>query len=132
MPMSARWRSCRLAFPAPTLEGEPLIYDADNKDSWEKLRPWLQEAIKAQKTEDDPPEQRGDVHHVTSDGFQRITRSHARVIPLCPRHHLIQHGPRESIEALGHAGFAATYQIAPLAFADALWAISMDAERFAA
>jgi hypothetical protein len=72
------------------------------------------------------------VHHVTSDGFQRITRSHQRVIPLCPRHHFVQHGPRESIEALGHAGFATTYQIAPLAYADALWAISMDAERFAA
>jgi hypothetical protein len=45
--------------PAPELEGEPLIYDADNRGTFEKLRPWLQDAIRAQKTEDDPPEQRG-------------------------------------------------------------------------
>lgn len=35
--------------PVPTLEGDPLIYDADNLGSFEKLRPWLQELIKAQK-----------------------------------------------------------------------------------
>jgi hypothetical protein len=26
-------------------------------------------------------------------------------VPLCPRHHQIQFGPRESVEALGHQGF---------------------------
>jgi hypothetical protein len=45
--------------PAPTLEGETLLYDADNLGTFEKLRPWLQELIKAQKTETDPPEERG-------------------------------------------------------------------------
>lgn len=35
--------------PAPVLEGEPLIYDADNMGTFEKLRPWMQEIIKAQK-----------------------------------------------------------------------------------
>jgi len=34
--------------PAPVLEGEPLVYDADNMTSFEKLRPWLQEKIKNQ------------------------------------------------------------------------------------
>lgn len=34
--------------PAPVLEGEAILYDADNLASFEKLRPWLQEAVKAQ------------------------------------------------------------------------------------
>ena len=51
------------------------------------------------------------VHHVTSDGNQRITRSNWLVTPLCPVHHQIQHGPRESVEALGHAGFTRVYGI---------------------
>ncbi len=45
--------------PAPTLEGEKLLYDADNLGTFEKLRPWLQEAIKGQKTEDSLPDERG-------------------------------------------------------------------------
>lgn len=35
--------------PKPALEGDPLIYDADNLGSFEKLRPWLQDLVKAQK-----------------------------------------------------------------------------------
>jgi hypothetical protein len=35
--------------PAPELEGDALIYDADNMGTFEKLRPWLQDLIKAQK-----------------------------------------------------------------------------------
>lgn len=54
------------------------------------------------------------VHHVTSDGLKRITRSDELVIGLCPRHHMIQHGPKDSIEALGHAGFEAVYNVHPL------------------
>jgi hypothetical protein len=46
--------------PAPTLEGEALLYDADNMDTFEKLRPWLQEKIKTQiiQREESLPEQR--------------------------------------------------------------------------
>lgn len=33
--------------PAPTLEGETIIYDADNLGTWDKLRPWMQDKIKA-------------------------------------------------------------------------------------
>ncbi len=55
------------------------------------------------------------VHHVTSDGYKRITRSNMLVTPLCPVHHQIQWGPRESVEALGHAGFAQAYGIDLLA-----------------
>lgn len=69
------------------------------------------------------------VHHVTSDGYQRLTRTHERVTPLCPRHHMLQFGPRESVEALGHAGFTATYGIDLLATADRLWAESQEIER---
>lgn len=43
---------------APTLEGDTILYDADNLGTFEKLRPWLQDAIKAQKREDDGPEER--------------------------------------------------------------------------
>jgi hypothetical protein len=47
---------------APVLEGETILYDADNKDSWDKLRPWLQEKIKNQveAKADSLPEQRGE------------------------------------------------------------------------
>ncbi|MDB5716660.1 MAG: hypothetical protein JWM38_87, partial [Sphingomonas bacterium] len=58
------------------------------------------------------------VHHVTSDGFQRLTRTHRRIAPLCPVHHMYQFGARESVEALGHAGFTAAYGIDLLAWAD--------------
>jgi hypothetical protein len=68
------------------------------------------------------------VHHVTSDGFQRLTRTHERVTPLCPRHHMIQFGPHESVERLGHAGFNATYGVDLLAAADWLWAESQKRE----
>lgn len=64
------------------------------------------------------------VHHVTSDGYQRLTRTHERIVPLCPTHHMIQFGPRESVEALGHLGFTATYGIDLLAIADRLWSES--------
>lgn len=63
------------------------------------------------------------LHHVSAsiDGG-RIARSHRRVVPLAPEYHLIQHGPRTSVEALGHGGFYRTYGIDLLAVADALWA----------
>ena len=60
------------------------------------------------------------VHHVTSDGYKRITRSNYLVTPLCPVHHQIQHGPRESVEALSHAGFTRAYGIDLLAVAHTL------------
>jgi hypothetical protein len=47
------------------------------------------------------------VHHVTgyADRMGRFSRDEWLVVPLCPEHHLIQHGPRWSVEALGHQGF---------------------------
>ena len=35
---------------APKLEGEAIIYDVDNTDTWDKLRPWMQETIQKQIT----------------------------------------------------------------------------------
>ena len=62
------------------------------------------------------------VHHVSASIHGgRITRSGQRVVPLCARHHMIQHGPRESVEALGHRGFYECYGIDLLATADRLW-----------
>lgn len=52
---------------------------------------------------------RSTVHHVSSDGYKRISRSNWLVTPLCPKHHMIQHDPYisdpQSVERLGHAGF---------------------------
>lgn len=47
------------------------------------------------------------VHHVTgyADRPGRFSRDHWLVVPLCPWHHQIQFGPRQSVEALGHQGF---------------------------
>ncbi len=62
------------------------------------------------------------LHHVSSyaDRMGRVARSHWRVVPLCPRHHLIQHGPRESVEAIGHRGFYDMYKIDLMAEAERL------------
>lgn len=63
------------------------------------------------------------IHHVTASIHGgRITRSHKRIVPLAARFHLIQHGPTESVEALGHPGFYRVHGIDLLAEADRLWA----------
>lgn len=48
------------------------------------------------------------VHHVRICGSARDDR---RILPLCPPHHQIQHGPRTSIEGLGKAKFEAKYGV---------------------
>lgn len=63
------------------------------------------------------------LHHVTASIHGgRLARSEERVVPLAPRYHLIQHGPRESVEALGHGGFYEAHGIDLLAVAERLWA----------
>jgi hypothetical protein len=53
------------------------------------------------------------LHHVSgyADRPGRISRSDWLVVPLCPFHHLIQHGPKQSVEALGHQGFYQEWMI---------------------
>lgn len=41
-------------------------------------------------------------HHVTSDGYKRLTKDHMRVVPLCPQCH--QHGPH-AVHVIGHQAF---------------------------
>jgi hypothetical protein len=41
---------------APALEGELLLYDADTMTNFEKLRPWLQDKIRASVVEEPKPE----------------------------------------------------------------------------
>lgn len=62
------------------------------------------------------------VHHVTgyADRMGRVGRSNWRVVPLCPRHHQIQHGPHDSVERLGHRGFYDRYGIDLMAEAERL------------
>lgn len=62
------------------------------------------------------------LHHVTgyADIMGRLPRSHQLVVPLAPRYHLIQHGPKESVEALGHRGFFKMHNIDLLAEAELL------------
>lgn len=62
------------------------------------------------------------VHHVTASIHGgRLSRSHKRIVPLAPEYHLIQFGPKTSVEALGHGGFYLTYGIDLLAEAERLW-----------
>ncbi len=63
------------------------------------------------------------VHHVTgyADRMGRFSRSHRLVVPLAAEYHLIQHGPKTSVEALGHRGFFAAYGIDLLAVAQRRW-----------
>lgn len=63
------------------------------------------------------------LHHVTgyADRIGRAPRSHQRVVPLCPRHHMIQFGPLESVEALGHRGFYQEYGIDLMQVAEDFW-----------
>lgn len=64
---------------------------------------------------------RSTVHHVTASIHGgRVSRRHDRTVPLCPVHHQIQHGPRESVEALGHGGFFREYGIDLMAEAERL------------
>lgn len=61
------------------------------------------------------------VHHVTASIHGgRVSRRHNRTVPLCPVHHQIQWGPRESVEALGHGGFYREYGIDLMAEAERL------------
>lgn len=69
---------------------------------------------------------RSTVHHVTASIHGgRASRKHNRVTPLCPRHHQIQHGPRDSVEALGHGGFYREHGIDLMAEAERLWSESL-------
>jgi hypothetical protein len=63
------------------------------------------------------------LHHVTgyADRMGRAARSHKRVVPLCPRHHMIQFSTTESVEALGHRGFYSKFGIDLMAEAERLW-----------
>lgn len=59
-----------------------------------------------------------EVHHVHSDGYQRLTKTNRRVAPLCPWHH--RQGP-DAVHSLGHGGFTITHGIDLLAWADREW-----------
>lgn len=74
------------------------------------------------------------LHHVTgyADRMGRISRSHQRVVPLRPEYHLIQFGPRWSVEALGHRGFFRVHGIDLFQESERLWSESEDIERRAA
>lgn len=67
------------------------------------------------------------LHHVTgyADRAGRFARSHRWIVPLAPEYHLIQHGPKMSVEALGHRGFYREWGIDLLAVARRLEAESV-------
>jgi hypothetical protein len=48
------------------------------------------------------------IHHVRICGGRRDDH---RILPLAPEYHLIQHGPRTSIEALGKRKFEERYGV---------------------
>lgn len=55
----------------PQLEGEVIVYDGDNLSNFDKLRPWLQEKIKAQVVTREPqgssPQPQGNVQGFDTD-----------------------------------------------------------------
>jgi hypothetical protein len=57
------------------------------------------------------------VHHVTSDGFKRLTKRHDRVVPLCPDCH--QNGPH-AVHKISHAVFNQLHGFDLLAIAERL------------
>lgn len=58
-------------------------------------------------------------HKITRSGtFARVDR---RVVPLCPAHHLIQHGPHDSVEAIHEAGIFERFGVDLWAEAERLW-----------
>jgi|GEM_PF-949367 len=61
------------------------------------------------------------LHHATSAGFGRLARTDRRVTPLCPFHHLADHGPHDSIHGLGPVKFNEKHGIDLLAEAERLW-----------
>lgn len=63
-----------------------------------------------------------EVHHVVgyADRAGRASKRHDRIVPLCPRHHSVQHGPHESVHALGHQGFFIMHGIDLMAVAERL------------
>lgn len=67
------------------------------------------------------------LHHVTGFAFAmgRFARSHRLIVPLAPEYHLHQHGPKMSVEALGHRGFYQEWGIDLLAEAERLEAESV-------
>lgn len=65
------------------------------------------------------------VHHVTASIHGgRLTRSHMRIVPLCPVHHQAVYDPfhndPQSVEKLGHRGFYRKHGIDLLAEAERL------------
>lgn len=63
-----------------------------------------------------------DVHHVVgyADRAGRAPKRHDRVVPLCKPHHDVQHGPRESVHAMGHQKFCARWEVDLMAEAERL------------
>lgn len=57
------------------------------------------------------------IHHVTSDGYKRLTKRHDRTVPLCPHCH--QDGPY-AVHKVGHGTFNAVFGIDLLAEAERL------------
>ena len=68
------------------------------------------------------------IHHVTSDGYKRIARSHKLVTPLCKECHQIIWNSKDSIEAIGHAEFCRRNGVDLLALAERLWKESQEME----
>ena len=73
-----------------------------------------------------------EIHHVTgyADRIGRVSRSHQRVVPLCPTHHRSGAigGFHYSVEALGHRGFYQEFGVDLMAEAERLWAESQELE----
>lgn len=59
-----------------------------------------------------------EVHHVHSDGYQRLARTNKRVVPLCSVAHRTG---KFAVHVIGHAAFNERNGFDLLAIADRLW-----------
>lgn len=66
------------------------------------------------------------VHHITSNGYARITRSHRLVAPLCPECH--QYGPH-AVHVIGHREFCILHGIDLYQWAGVEWDKSQALEK---
>lgn len=84
---------------------------AEQREFWKWLREEKGCIITGAKGDHPDPRLRCTIHHITSDGYKRISRDHWLVLPLRADHHQAVWDAKNSIEAMNHAEFARHHHI---------------------
>ena len=59
------------------------------------------------------------IHHITSNGYARITRTHRLIAPLCHEHHAA--GFPDAVHEIGHREFAVLHGVDLYKWASVEW-----------